>query len=182
MTLAAVPITDGFGAEIVGLDLSQPIRETQRHELLELFWRYKVVAIRGQDVSPDGFIRFAEAFGKIEPFFISSYNLPSHPQIYVLSNVRENGKPIGRDGAGTTLPHGAWRAGPAGMRRRFAGGRGAGGRGGEGGPSNFKRGTRVSGVARVRAESAAAALDLTAATFTAPAGAGVAWTPSWLVA
>ncbi len=27
--------------------------------------------------------------------------MPTHPQIYVLSNVRENGKPIGRDGAGT---------------------------------------------------------------------------------
>src|SRR3546814_6323952 len=37
----------------------------------------------------------------IEPFFISAYNLPSHPQIYVLSNGREGGKPIGRDGAGT---------------------------------------------------------------------------------
>jgi taurine dioxygenase len=69
--------------------------------LLEQFWRHKVIAIRGQDVDPDGFIRFAEAFGAIEPFFISAYTLPSHPQIYVLSNVRKDGKPIGRDGAGT---------------------------------------------------------------------------------
>ena len=34
------------------------------------------------------------------------------------------------------------------------------GGGGEGGPANFKLGTRVSGVARVHAESAGAALDL----------------------
>jgi taurine dioxygenase len=101
MTLTAMPLSDGFGAEILGLDLSKPIDEGSRRELIELFWRYKVIAVRGQDVAPDGFIRFAEAFGQIEPFFISAYNLPSHPQIYVLSNVRENGKPIGRDGAGT---------------------------------------------------------------------------------
>lgn len=101
MTLTAKPLTEAFGAEIEGLDLSRPITEVDRRELLDLFWRYKVIAIRDQQVDPDGFIRFAEVFGRTEPFFISSYNLPSHPQIYVLSNVRENGKPIGRDGAGT---------------------------------------------------------------------------------
>src|SRR3546814_21021662 len=101
MTLTAKPLSGGFGAGIEGLDLSQPIGEEARRGLLDLFWRYKVVAIRGQTVAPDGFIRFAEVFGTIEPFFISAYNLPSHPQIYVLSNVREGGKPIGRDGAGT---------------------------------------------------------------------------------
>lgn len=101
MTLTAEPLSEHLGAEIRGLDLSRPIDEDARARLLELFWQHKVIVVRGQDVDPDGFIRFAEAFGRIEPFFISSYNLPSHPQIYVLSNVRENGKAIGRDGAGT---------------------------------------------------------------------------------
>ena len=60
-----------------------------------------MLAVRGQYIAPEGFSRFAEIFGAIEPFFISSYNHPEHPQIYVLSNVRKDGKPIGRDGAGT---------------------------------------------------------------------------------
>lgn len=101
MTLTAEPLSEILGAEVKGLDLSRPIDEQARSELLALFWRHKVIVVRGQDVDPDGFIRFAEAFGPIEPFFISAYNLPTHPQIYVLSNVRENGKAIGRDGAGT---------------------------------------------------------------------------------
>ena len=101
MTLTAVPLSDGLGAEIRGLDLSRAIDDVSRRELIDLFWRHKVIAVRDQDVDPDGFIRFAEAFGPVERFFISAYNLASHPQIYVLSNVRENGKPIGRDGAGT---------------------------------------------------------------------------------
>jgi taurine dioxygenase len=101
MTLTALPLSDFLGAEIRGLDLARPVDTPTREELLDLFWRHKVIVIRDQEVDPDGFIRFAELFGAIEPFFISAYNLPSHPQIYVLSNVRENGKPIGRDGAGT---------------------------------------------------------------------------------
>lgn len=101
MTLTALPLSDFLGAEIRGLDLARPVDAPTREALLGLFWRHKVIVVRDQDVDPDGFIRFAELFGPVEPFFISAYNLPSHPQIYVLSNVRENGKPIGRDGAGT---------------------------------------------------------------------------------
>ena len=63
MTLHAVPLSVGFGAEIRGRDLSRAIDDDSRRELLELFWRHKVVVVRGQDVDPDGFIRFAEAFG-----------------------------------------------------------------------------------------------------------------------
>ncbi|MEQ8396945.1 TauD/TfdA family dioxygenase [Thalassobaculum sp.] len=99
--LTAEPLSRVLGAEIRGLDLSRPIADADREQLLSLFWEHKVIVVRGQEVAPDGFIRFAEAFGTIEPFFISAYNLPTHPQIYVLSNVRQDGKPIGRDGAGT---------------------------------------------------------------------------------
>lgn len=62
--------------------------------------RHKVIRIHAPDAGPDAFIAVAQALGQIEPFFLSAYSLKSHPQIYVLSNVRENGAPIGRDGAG----------------------------------------------------------------------------------
>jgi len=100
-TITAEPLTPFLGAKLQGLDLSRPVDPETRDQVRELFHTHQVVAVRGQDVSPEGFIRFAELFGAIEPFFISAYNHPEHPQIYVLSNVRENGKPIGRDGAGT---------------------------------------------------------------------------------
>ncbi|SDF44966.1 MULTISPECIES: TauD/TfdA dioxygenase family protein [Thalassobaculum] len=99
--IEAVPLTPFLGAEITGLDLSRDVTPEQAARVRELFFRHQVIAVRGQDIAPEGFIRFAEIFGPIEPFFISSYNHPEHPQIYVLSNVRKDGKPIGRDGAGT---------------------------------------------------------------------------------
>ncbi|MCR9176288.1 MAG: TauD/TfdA family dioxygenase [Alphaproteobacteria bacterium] len=101
MAVTAVPLTDFLGAQLEGIDLSRPIDRQTKAEVLDLFHAHQVVVIRGQEISPEGFIRFAELFGAIEPFFISSYNHPEHPQIYVLSNVRKDGKPIGRDGAGT---------------------------------------------------------------------------------
>lgn len=99
--IEAVALTPFLGAEITGLDLSGEVSPEAASRVRELFFRHQVIAIRDQDISPEGFIRFAEIFGSIEPFFISSYNHPEHPQIYVLSNVRKDGKPIGRDGAGT---------------------------------------------------------------------------------
>lgn len=101
MTVTAIPLTGFLGAQLTGLDLSRPIDRQAKAEVLDLFHAHQVVVIRGQGISPDGFIRFAELFGTIEPFFISSYNHADYPQIYVLSNVRKDGKPIGRDGAGT---------------------------------------------------------------------------------
>jgi len=101
MTLSAAPLSPHIGAEIIGVDLSKPITGADSAALLELFWRHQVIAIRGQEAGPADFIRFAEAFGTIEPFFISAFNHPEFSQIYVLSNVRRDGKPIGRDGAGT---------------------------------------------------------------------------------
>lgn len=101
MAVTATPLTGFLGAELHGLDLSGPIDPQSKADVLRLFYESQVVVVRGQEISPEGFIRFAELFGPIEPFFISSYNHPDHPQIYVLSNVRKDGKPIGRDGAGT---------------------------------------------------------------------------------
>ncbi len=99
--IGAVPLSPFLGAEITGLDLSRDLTAAEAERVRALFYRHQVIAIRGQDIPPQGFIRFAEVFGPIEPFFISAYNHPEHPQIYVLSNVRKDGKPIGRDGAGT---------------------------------------------------------------------------------
>lgn len=97
----AEPLSPFLGAEISGVDLSRGVTADEADRIRDLFYRHQVIAIRDQDVSPEAFIRFAEIFGPLEPFFIGAYNHPEHPQIYVLSNVRKQGKPIGRDGAGT---------------------------------------------------------------------------------
>ena len=95
------PLHPSIGAEITGVDLAVPMDDDTAAALRSALWKYKVIAVRDQSPTPDALIGFAKAFGPLEPFFIGDYNLEGHPEIYVLSNVRRDGRPIGRDGAGT---------------------------------------------------------------------------------
>ena len=101
MSFTARPLSDLLGAELTGLDArlacSPPIQESLRTAL----FRHQVLAIRDQTLTPQQFVAFARNFGELEPFFTNAYSLPDCPEIYVLSNVRRAGRPIGRDGAGT---------------------------------------------------------------------------------
>ncbi|MFO1056026.1 MAG: TauD/TfdA family dioxygenase [Dongiaceae bacterium] len=101
MTLSVRPLSDRLGAEILGLDAGAPPDAEARAGVLAALHRHGVVALRGQDLSPQQFVAFCRGLGELEPFFIGAYSLPECPEIYVLSNVRRDGTPIGRDGAGT---------------------------------------------------------------------------------
>lgn len=93
-------LSEAIGAEIEGLDLSVSLNETTRQALLAAFFEHQVLVFRRQTLTPEQYIRVGETFGPLEPFFLSQYNLPEHPQIYVLSNVKQEGKFVGRYGAG----------------------------------------------------------------------------------
>jgi taurine dioxygenase len=101
MSFKAQPLSDVLGAELTGLDArlacSPPVQDSLRAAL----FRHQVLAIRDQVLTPQQFVAFARNFGELEPFFTNAYSLPDCPEIYVLSNVRRAGRPIGRDGAGT---------------------------------------------------------------------------------
>ncbi|HYE01058.1 MAG TPA: TauD/TfdA family dioxygenase [Alphaproteobacteria bacterium] len=97
----AIPLSDLLGVEIRGIDVTRPLAAAERTALLDAFHQGQVIVIRGQNPTPRQYIDFCRNFGELEPFFISAYNLPDHPEIYVLSNVRQDGRPVGRDGAGT---------------------------------------------------------------------------------
>jgi taurine dioxygenase len=101
MTLSTRPLSDLLGAELVGLDARSPPGAGERAAFLLALHRNGVLALRGQELTPQQFVAFCRGLGELEPFFISAYNLPEVPEIYVLSNVRRDGRPIGRDGAGT---------------------------------------------------------------------------------
>ena len=100
MTVSFTPLSPLFGASVSGLDLTAGISDRQAADLRRGLARHRVLSIDGRRASPDDFLRIARALGQLEPFFLSAYSLESHPEIYVLSNVRKNGEPIGRDGAG----------------------------------------------------------------------------------
>ena len=90
--LKSRPLTRGFGAEVVGLDLSRPLDAPVVPELQGLFDRRLVLLFRGQRLSPDAQTAFARHFGKLQT-----------PELSMISNVGLDGRPEGKHPNLTTL-------------------------------------------------------------------------------
>ena len=96
------PLTPKIGVEIQGIDLRQPLSDTDVLMLKKAFTDAGVLIVRNQDLTPDQFVRFARYFGPDESYggHLKDYLLPSFPEIISLSNMLENGKPLGVQDAG----------------------------------------------------------------------------------
>lgn len=99
MALTFRPLSPLFGATVDGL-APGGVSGADAADLRAGLAQHRILSIPARNAGPDDFLAIARAFGALEPFFLSAYSLKSHPEIYVLSNVRKNGAPIGRDGAG----------------------------------------------------------------------------------
>ena len=97
-----------LGAEIAGIDLSKPLAQDDV-EVIEDAWRERLVVVfRGQRLSDPQLLAFSRNFGELDPPGPNPYGEPfnkQHPEINVISNVIENGKPIGNLGDGEAVWH-----------------------------------------------------------------------------
>src|SRR5256885_6585860 len=90
------------GAEIE-FDLSTPIDEAIFGEIERAFHDNIVVFFRDQHLTDDQHIAFSRRFGELEIHIVKKYLLPGHPEILLISNVRnEEGEHIGLADAGFT--------------------------------------------------------------------------------
>lgn len=87
-------------AEISGVDLSKEIDNDTFRRIKELWFRYGTVFLRNQALSPEQQIAFSEKFGSLEVHVRTNVAKPGYPKILVVSNIIENGKPIGSQDAG----------------------------------------------------------------------------------
>jgi taurine dioxygenase len=79
-------MTAHTGAEVRGLDLSQPAGEDVRQALKAAFVEHHILAIRGQSLSPAQLVQAVTLFGEIFPQHNTRFALPDCPQIHYLSN------------------------------------------------------------------------------------------------
>lgn len=90
-----------MGADIDGLDLSQPLSDAAFNEVRDALHRHHVLAIRGQKLQPASFLEFSKRFGPPEPHVLDQFHHPEYSDILVLSNVVRDGKPVGLADGGT---------------------------------------------------------------------------------
>ena len=97
-----------LGAEVTGVDLAKPVSQTDVEDI-EAAWRERLVVVfHGQTLSDPQLIAFSKNFGELDPPGPNPYGEPfnkEHPELNVISNVRENGKPIGNLGDGEAVWH-----------------------------------------------------------------------------
>ncbi|MBO6782759.1 MAG: TauD/TfdA family dioxygenase [Alphaproteobacteria bacterium] len=96
----------GIGAEISGIDLSEPLGEEAFDRIHAAWLEHLVLIFRDQRLSDADLKAFSRRFGELdqvpgwEPFAPAG-----HPEILVVSNVTEDGTPIGVLGDGEAAWH-----------------------------------------------------------------------------
>ncbi len=94
------PVSKALGAEITGLDLTSPLDGETVAELRHALAENCLLLFRDQKLTPEQHIAFSRHFGDLQPHILKDFNMAGHPELFVVSNVKDQGKPIGRAGAG----------------------------------------------------------------------------------
>ncbi len=90
-----------IGAEISGVDLSQPLDDDTFAQVSKAFFDNEVVVFRKQNITPAQQIAFTRRFGVLEQHVRKEHRLNGYPEILIISNVLdEHGKAIGTEDAG----------------------------------------------------------------------------------
>jgi taurine dioxygenase len=97
-----IPSGGALGADIVGLDLSQPLDAAAIEFVKDAWAEHQVLRFRGQRLDDVALKRFSEYFGELDLAPITttgSPHLPEHPYVAVMSNIMADGKPVGSLGS-----------------------------------------------------------------------------------
>ncbi|MDX1487115.1 MAG: TauD/TfdA family dioxygenase [Acidiferrobacterales bacterium] len=89
------PCAAPLGAEILGVDLSRDIDEAIFQQIEDAYNTYSVIVFREQKLLDEQFVNFAQRFGELDIHIYEQYQVPGHPEIMIISNIKENGRYIG---------------------------------------------------------------------------------------
>ena len=89
-----IPTGGALGVEVRGLDLRNPLSSETVNRLRAAFLDHGVLFLRNQQLSEAEQVRFSRYFGNPVPHVREQPDRPI-PEIFIISNVEENGKPIG---------------------------------------------------------------------------------------
>lgn len=94
------PKAASLGATIHAIDLSMPLSPDNYKAIEQALGQYGVVSFPDQQLSAKQLRDFSENFGKLEINVANLFHDEQYPEVMILSNMKENGKPIGLSDAG----------------------------------------------------------------------------------
>ena len=119
MSLVLQSVSPHIGAEVIGADLSQPVGDNLFRELHQAWVDADgLLIVRDQRLTPEQQIAFSRQFGELASAgdnpVIQKYTLPGYPEIFRVSNKKQDGEPLGREDAGTYWhSDGTWQTFPS---------------------------------------------------------------------
>ena len=93
MPITVTPLDAALGAEVSGLDV-RDIPPADAKALRDAFLEHHVLVVHGPAIGDDDLVRFGECFGPLEMARNPS-PLSSRPEVWVVSNIRMDGKLVG---------------------------------------------------------------------------------------
>ena len=100
MTVEFRPLHGSFGTEVNGVDPALETDEATFAAIEAAWYRHSILLFRGLSMTPEQQIAFTRRFGPLHIMVPVTYNLTGHPEIFVVSNAEQDGKPVGLRGAG----------------------------------------------------------------------------------
>ncbi|MBV8729062.1 MAG: TauD/TfdA family dioxygenase [Acidobacteriia bacterium] len=100
-------VGETLAAEVRGVDL-RDLEGEQFEKVYRAWLDHLVLLFRRQQLTDEDLIRFSRRFGELDWAPVQETGrrfVEGHPEIYVVSNVIENGEPIGSLGAGEAVWH-----------------------------------------------------------------------------
>lgn len=99
MAIQVIPSGAALGARIEGVDLTRPLDDATFQAVRSAFYEHEVVYFRGHRLSEEDHIRFSARFGELRKLKLDQLH-QRHPEIFVVSNIVEDGKYVGSYDAG----------------------------------------------------------------------------------
>ena len=97
--MSTMPLLTQIGFEIRDIEAIS-ITDKQVAAIRQSVYDHKLVILRNQAMTSEQYVAFARKLGTPQIYFQDNYHHPDHPEIFVSSNVLEQGKKVGVAGTG----------------------------------------------------------------------------------
>ncbi len=94
------PLCEVVGAKVTGIDLGRPLDEATFSAIREAWLTHHLLVFPDVQMTPEQQIAFTRRFGALHTMPLAAYNLPEHPEIFVVSNVKKDGDYVGMRNVG----------------------------------------------------------------------------------
>ena len=85
-------LSSAIVAEVAGVNFKRPQEAGTVDRLQRALAEHCVLLFRDADITPEQHIAFSRQFGPLEAHLLAEFSLPGHPEIFVVSNVKDGGK------------------------------------------------------------------------------------------